>query len=59
MLKGASDVIDVRDFFQRWDSSVIPGLVCDKSIQNSEHDAISKEMGVSVDTAMELNSVCG
>ncbi|XP_033750151.1 snRNA-activating protein complex subunit 3-like [Pecten maximus] len=59
LLKGASEVIDVREFFEKWDSSVLPCLGMDYSSQDPESDAIAKDMGVSIDTVMELNSVCG
>ncbi|XP_060067256.1 snRNA-activating protein complex subunit 3-like [Ylistrum balloti] len=59
LLKGATDVIDVREFYEKWDSSVMPYLGVDQTSQDAERDAIAKDMDVSIDTVMELNSVCG
>ncbi|XP_069137305.1 snRNA-activating protein complex subunit 3-like [Argopecten irradians] len=59
LLRGVTDIIHVREFFEKWDSSVLPTLGIDLSVQDPESNAISKDMDVPLETVMELNTVCG
>ncbi len=55
---GASELINVREFVQKWDSTVIPGL-SDIDKKNTPHKTlISQELDVDSSTIAELETVC-
>ncbi|XP_063434460.1 snRNA-activating protein complex subunit 3-like [Mytilus trossulus] len=57
-IRGATELINIREFIQKWDSSVIPGISEADKVYTPMRDVLARELEVERQTIAELESVC-
>ncbi|VDH97250.1 Hypothetical predicted protein, partial [Mytilus galloprovincialis] len=57
-IRGATELINIREFIQKWDSTVIPGISETDKKYTPMRDVLAQELEVERQTIAELESVC-
>lgn len=57
-IRGASELINIREFIQKWDPTVIPGISEKDKKYMPMRDVLVNEIGVERPTVGELENVC-